>query len=114
MGERLRELRKKKGLSLRQLHKEIGISHITLGSYERGASQPTINNCYKLCRYFGVPLEYLFLGKESLKNFHDVDLVVLFNKIDKLDKEDRVIIKNYLNKYLNAKNELNKIRKEGE
>ena len=112
IGVNLRKLRKNKGLSLRKLQKEVGISHITLGSYEREASQPTIINCYKLCKYFEVPLEYLFLGEDSLKNFQDIDLVVLFNQVDKLEKQDRDIIKKYLTKYLKAKNELGEIRKE--
>jgi len=111
IGNYLRKLRNNKGLSLRELQKEVGISHNTLGGYERNKVQPTIENCYKLCQYFDVPIEYLFLGEDSLKNFQDVNLLALFNKLDKLDKEDRDIIKKYLDKYVMNKNELNKLRK---
>ncbi|KKL92559.1 hypothetical protein LCGC14_1883480 [marine sediment metagenome] len=114
IGENLRKLRNNKGLSLRELQKKVGISYITLGSYERDAIKPTIYNCYKLCKYFEVPLEYLFLGEDSLKDFHDVDLLLLFNKVDRLENEGRTTIKKYIIKYLQSKKELDQIKKEAE
>ena len=114
IGDYLRKLRMKKGLSLRELQKEIGISYNTLGSYERNTAQPTLENIYKICRYFEVPIEYLFIGDESLKEFRDSELLSLFNKIDKLDKDDRDFIKSYLKKYLDAKERLDEVKKEME
>jgi len=114
VGDNLKKLRKNKGLSLRKVQKATGISYNTLGSYERNTCQPTIENIYKLCRYFDVPIEYLFVGEDSLKNFKDIDLLSLFNKIDKLGKEDRDFLKKYLKKFINAKEELYKVKKEME
>ena len=48
IGKNLRKLRKEKNLSLRDLEKEVGISHNTLGTYERDTAQPTIENYFKL------------------------------------------------------------------
>lgn len=114
IGENLRRLRNEKGLSLRKLQREVGISHNTIEGYEINSIQPTIKNCYKLCKYFDVPLEYLFLGEESLKDFQDVNLLVLFNKIDKMDKEDRTTIKKYILKYMKSKKELEKLKNEAD
>ena len=114
LGDYLRNLRKEKELSLRELQKEVGISHNTLGSYERNTAQPTVENIYKLCRYFKVPVEYLFLGEDSLKNFRDIDLLALFNKVDRLEEEDRDIIKKYILKYVHSKKELDRLKKEAD
>ena len=112
IGENLRKLRQKKGLSLRKVQKETGIAYNTLGSYERNTSQPTIENIYKLCRYFDVPIEYLFVGEDSYKDFKDIELLTLFNKMDKLEKENRDVVKNYLKKFINAKEELDRVKKD--
>ena len=112
IGNNLRKLRKKKGLSLRQLQKEVGISHNTLGAYERNTVQPTIENCYKLCKYFEVPMEYLIFGDDILQDFKDYELVQLLHEIDEMKPEDRVIIKKLIKRYINTKNELNDITKD--
>jgi len=114
IGDNLRKLRKVKGLSLRQLQKELGISHNTLGSYERNTIQPTIENCFKLCKYFEVPIEYLILGEDCKQNYNDIELIELFNKVDRMDKEDRETIKKYVQKYIKSKEELDKLRGEAE
>jgi len=114
IGDNLRALRKKKGLSLRQLQNEVGISHNTLGSYERNTIQPTIENCYKLCKYFEVPIEYLILGENCSLNYKDIELVELFYLVDKMESGDRETIKKYINKYIKSKNEFDQIKNEAE
>jgi len=64
-----------------------------------------------LCRYFDVPIECLFLGEDSSKDFKDIELLTLFNKMDKLEKEDRDFVKNYLRKFISAKKELDIVKK---
>ena len=109
IGQNLRKLRKKKGLSLRELEKEIGISYNTLGSYERNTCQPTIENCYKICRYFEVPMEYLIFGDAVSQEFKDYELIQLLHEIDKMKPEDREVIKKLIKKYIKTKKELNHI-----
>lgn len=112
IGNNLRALRKKKGLSLRQLQNEVGISHNTLGSYERNTIQPTIENCYKLCKYFEVPIEYLILGENCSQNYRDIELVELFNLVDKMEGVDRETIKKYIHKYIKSKKEFEQVKNE--
>ena len=59
IGKNLKELRNKKGLSIRALAELIGISRNTLSSYERYDIVPTVLNAVKICEFFGVPVEYL-------------------------------------------------------
>lgn len=61
---RLKELREEKGLSQTQLGKEIGVDRRTIGSYELGLREPSLETIEKLCKYFGVSAGYL-LGIED-------------------------------------------------
>ena len=114
IGDNLRVLRKKAGLSLRAMEKEVGLSHNTLGAYERHSIEPTITNCYRLCGYFGVPVEYLFLGEECLRNYQDHELSTLVGRVDSFDVEHRQTVKKYLSKYIRTVEELDSLRSEAE
>lgn len=59
MGNRIRELRAEKNLSLMQLEQELGISYFTLRRYEREETEPKLDTWLKLADYFGVPVGYL-------------------------------------------------------
>ena len=63
-GERLRELRKEKGLSCRALAKILGTSDSTIVFWENDKSEITGVNLVKLAKYFGVTSDYL-LGLEN-------------------------------------------------
>jgi transcriptional regulator with XRE-family HTH domain len=112
IGDNLKFLRKKAGLSLRELQEKVNISHNTLGAYERHSIEPTITNCYTLCRFYDVPIEYLFLGEDCLRNFQDNELGAMIKQLDILKLEDRELIKKYLRKYLATVSDLEELRKE--
>jgi transcriptional regulator with XRE-family HTH domain len=114
IGEVLRRLRKEKDLSLRAVGENIGIPFNTLSAYERNVVQPTIENCYKLSKFFEVPIEYFILEDSSKKEFHDVELLHLFHKADSLDAKDRRVVKNYIRKYLKTKADLDALQKESD
>lgn len=59
LGNRIRELRAEKNLSLMQLEQELGISYFTLRRYEREETEPKLDTWLKLADYFGVPVGYL-------------------------------------------------------
>lgn len=61
---RIKELREEKNLSQEQVAKEIGINFRTIGNYECGRREPSIDIIEKLCIYFGVSAGYL-LGIED-------------------------------------------------
>ena len=82
IGENIQKLRKTKGLSLRKLSAEIGISHNNLASYERDAIVPSLENAVKISQYFNVPLEYLFMGEKAEFKYHDLELADLFGEVD--------------------------------
>lgn len=64
LHEKLSFLRRKKGLTQAKLAKQIKIARQTVSRWETGASIPTAENLKYLCRFYGVPADYLF-GNEA-------------------------------------------------
>lgn len=57
--ERLRQLRKGKGLTQQQMADTLGVDRTTYTKYENGASEPNIATLRQLAAIFGVTLDYL-------------------------------------------------------
>ncbi len=58
-AERLKEVRKEKGLSQTQLAKATGLSQPAIAKWENGERNPTIYNIYTLCVYLKVTSDFL-------------------------------------------------------
>lgn len=56
---RIKELRKENGLTLKQLGSHTQIPVSTLSSYEKGERNPKIDKLISLAKYFNVPVPYL-------------------------------------------------------
>lgn len=56
---RIKELRKKRKLTLKQVSEDTNIPISTLSSYEKGDRQPKIDKIISLANYFDVPVSYL-------------------------------------------------------
>ena len=64
IGDRLREERKKKRFSLREVEKDTGISYSYLGRIENGkVDNPGLNTIERLCNLYGVKVSDVF-GEE--------------------------------------------------
>ena len=61
MKNRLKEIRKKVGLSQYQLARLSGLSQSTVSHIERGAFLPTIDSAYRIAAGLGVRVEELFV-----------------------------------------------------
>lgn len=61
---RLRELRNKKGLTLKQLGSIIGAAESTVSLYEKGKRQPDNETLIRIADYFGVTVDYLLGSSE--------------------------------------------------
>ncbi len=58
IGEKLYELRKKKGFSQEQLGYEVGVSRQTISKWEQDAMQPNLDNIKILCSVLNVDITY--------------------------------------------------------
>lgn len=76
---KIKELRKEKGLTQKQLALLLNKSETGLASWEQGLSEPSVNDIRLLCMIFDVSADYL-LGLEdesgakysnSFNNFHN-------------------------------------------
>lgn len=62
--ERLREARKKKSLTMKQLGAMVGVTEAAISHYELGKRQPDYDLAVKLSDCLGVSVDYL-LGRET-------------------------------------------------
>lgn len=59
-GDRIRHLRKKRGLTIMDVEKATGIAHSTISRWERGESVPNSSDIYRILKdYFKVDMCYL-------------------------------------------------------
>lgn len=56
---RIKEIRKQKGLSLQQVADAVGLGNNTISRYETGKREPKLETWNKLAEYFNVPTSYL-------------------------------------------------------
>ncbi|WP_276956321.1 helix-turn-helix domain-containing protein [Allomeiothermus silvanus] len=81
LGERLRTMRKEKGLSLRRASEEAGISVAYLSRLEGDDANPTLEVLERLAKLYGVPLEELTAGtRETSRPLQLVPALVEFLK----------------------------------
>jgi len=76
IGERIKELRKRKHWTQDELAHLLEVAPSSVGSYERGSRQPTIENLIRMSIYFNVSLDYLLCQTEderTLANFKKED-----------------------------------------
>ncbi len=60
LGKRLREEREKRGVSLRSLARDVGVSASMISQIETGKAQPSVSTLYAITTALGVPVEDLF------------------------------------------------------
>lgn len=64
MDKKLKELRKIKNVSQKEVAKAVGITLSAYSNYEQGLRQPSYDILKNLCKYFDVSADYL-LGLED-------------------------------------------------
>ena len=58
-SERMKELRRKHGMTQVAVGKIIGVRQDSISTYERGKNYPEVRNLIILADYFGVSIDYL-------------------------------------------------------
>lgn len=87
---RLKELRKDKGLSQQALAQQIGVHYRTLQNWENGKTHIKPEKAEQLADFFGVSVGYL-LGLDTTENDNITDLIAKVNEwaiSNGLDKSD--------------------------
>jgi len=83
-SERMRELRKEKGISLEKLAEMMGTTKATLSRYENSKRIPNIEFVKELAKIFDVSVDYL-LGRTDVRNTFIPDDYTQKYKVTKKD-----------------------------
>lgn len=105
-AQRLRELRRQKGLSQSELGKLAGLHYTHIGRFERGTSRPGSDTLKRLSDVLDVTSDYLLEGAatEAAKaRVDDRELLRQFQEVTQLPDEDKDVIKKLLNAFLTKK-----------
>lgn len=65
MNNRLEELRKERGITQEELAGQLEVSRQTVNSLEKGRYNPSILLAFKIARFFGLPIEDIFIYEED-------------------------------------------------
>lgn len=87
---RLKELRKEKGMSQKALADKLGVSYRTWQYWENGASSIKPGNLKTLCEIFDVDAPYL-LGYNTVKNETNIKVSVLDEALEKLHEINNMV-----------------------
>lgn len=114
LSERLKKLRKEKGITQQELANILNTSRSNVANYEVGANEPNIEMLTKITKYFDVTVEYL-VGLSPYKNFEEQTehrkisvTKPIFNKLSEQQQKDIIDLLNiYIDLYasVNEKND---------
>lgn len=65
VGARIRQARLERGVGLRALAREVGVSASLVSQIETGKSQPSVSTLYAITTALGISVEALFEGREA-------------------------------------------------
>ncbi len=93
LGDELKQLRKKRKLTQKELSDVLNIKRATLANWETGRSIPDIAMIKRIADFFDITVDFLLFGDshESVINkaipINDFHVLEVLNKKDRIDKE---------------------------
>jgi transcriptional regulator with XRE-family HTH domain len=92
-GARLKELRKQKGWTQKELANQLDIRFSQLNKYECGMHIPPIERLIQLSDILGVTLDYLVMGNRfEQQPLHNARLIERLKELEKFDNDDQETI----------------------
>ena len=92
-GMRLKELRKQKGWTQKELANQIDIRFAQLNKYECGMHIPPIEKLVQLGDVLGVTLDYLIMGnRDQIQTLHNMRLIERLQELEGFDSGDQEAI----------------------
>lgn len=98
LGERIQDLRKKRGYSQEKLAKYLNMSRQAIAKWEQNISEPSIDCLILMAQFFEVNLDYLITGKVNInieksdEVIREKEVVVIKESNHLLDKIDIVML----------------------
>lgn len=86
-GERIKELRKERGITSYEMATRLGISRNTLTNWERGNKEPhAVEILEEMAKIFEVPLRYLLIEEEKSDITENPIIRDLLNRVSRLEQ----------------------------
>lgn len=98
LGERLREVRRKKGYTQQELAAQAGIGEVYLGEIERGLKMPSMNTFIKIIEALDISADYVLRGELSSGREYIYD--ALTEKLKNLTPKQRKTAADILDAYV--------------
>jgi transcriptional regulator with XRE-family HTH domain len=89
LRDRIRELAKKKGLSLPKLEEELGFGNGTIVKWDK--AKPNIDKLKKVADYLDVSIDYLVDGKEIEDSDPDIQLIRRASKKMNIKQKEKMM-----------------------
>jgi transcriptional regulator with XRE-family HTH domain len=109
-GKRLASLRKKAGLSQRDLAKELGISQRMIAYYEKQTDFPPTQLLPAIVKVLGVSSDQLLGIEKEEDNIKDQKLWQRFKEVQELSKSEKKSIFEFLDTFIDRKRLLNQLK----
>lgn len=97
VGERIQDLRKKKGFSQEKLAEYLNMSRQAVAKWEQNVCEPNLDCLARMSDLFGVDLDYLIRGKasEEVKYgniLREKETIIIKEKDNLLDRKDIILL----------------------
>lgn len=106
LGERIRQLRKDRGMSQTELARAVDLSYAQIGRYETKGAQPSAEALKKIADALGVSPDFLIYGPAEEKagaSLRDVELIQQFKAVEQMSEEDKTVIKKLIDAFITKK-----------
>lgn len=92
-GLRLKQLRKNKGWSQKELANMVGVSFQQLNKYEGALNTPPLEKVVSLSQALTTSIDFLVFGKASHDTpINDLRLLKMFQQLDDFDGDEREMV----------------------
>lgn len=105
IGEKLRNARKSRGLTMEQTARVLGLSSSYLGLVERGERCLSSQKIVRFCNLFGVSPEYILIGGDAGNNNFSSKKDSILAEISGMSEYDLNILLNIVRSYKLAIND---------
>ena len=103
LGERIKQVRKQRGMSQSALAERVGLSYAQIGRYETKGTQPPAEALKKIADALGISPDFLLYGSAEQKagaNLNDVELIQQFKAVEQMDDDDKTVIKKLIDAFI--------------
>ena len=98
MGDRLKETRKKQGLTQEQLAEKLDVSLEYVSQIERNLKVPSMQVFIKLIEELDVSADYILRDKVSTRNLYGDNIIG--KKLERLSPKERVALEALIDTYI--------------